>query len=29
MLRGTRIMTGDEARQFVKTADTVRGFLHS
>jgi hypothetical protein len=28
MIRGTRILTQDEARLYVRTADTIRGFLH-
>jgi hypothetical protein len=28
MLRGTRLLTGDQARLFVRTADALRGFLH-
>jgi hypothetical protein len=28
MIRGTRILTGDEARLYVRAADTIRGFLH-
>lgn len=29
MLRGTRVMTGTEARQYVEATDKLRGFLHS
>jgi hypothetical protein len=29
MLRGTRIMLGDEAKRFVEVTNTIRGFLHS
>jgi hypothetical protein len=29
MLRGTRIMMGDEAKRFVAATDKIRGFLHS
>jgi hypothetical protein len=28
MIRGTRILAQDEARLYVRTADTIRGFLH-
>ncbi len=28
MLRGTRIMAGDEARLYVQVTDRLRGFLH-
>ncbi len=28
MLRGTRIMTGDEARKYVETTNALRGLLH-
>jgi hypothetical protein len=29
MLRGTRMMMGQEARQFVEATDKLRGYLHS
>lgn len=29
MLRGTRMLMGAEARQYVEATNTLRGFLHS
>lgn len=29
MLRGTRMLTGQEARQYVEATNTLRGYLHS
>jgi hypothetical protein len=28
MIRGTRIFVQNEARRYVQTIDTIRGFLH-